>query len=173
MRRTLRIFGLLAVLVGCGGGVAPQAPAGFANQTTHSDAELWTIWKQAQASIAQKVDMNALERSLKGAPPDIRPGDPRAWQVSPRQLTVTAEPDVSSAALFAATGVHRSDPTGMIACPAPCNVRFAVAYSRYTPVRLVAYANSWDADIQNFPAILEYEFENQIMYSLGYNMKWR
>jgi hypothetical protein len=153
--------------------VPPQAPPGFINPTTHSDAELWTIWKQAQASIARQVDMNALQTSLDGTPPDIRPGDSRAWQIAPRQLTVTVEPDVSSGALFAAAGVYRPDPTGMIACPAPCNVRFAIAYSRYTPVHLVAYASSWDSDTQNFPAILEYEFENQILYSLGYDMTWR
>ena len=173
MRRTLRILGLLAVLVGCGGGVPPQAAPGFINQTSHADPELWAIWKQAQASIARQVNINALQTSLDGTPPDVRPGDPRVWQISPRRLTVTAEPDVSSATLFAATGVQRSDPTGMIACPEPCNVRFAAAYSRYSPVHLVAYASSWESDAQNFAAILEYEFENQIMYSLGYDMQWR
>jgi hypothetical protein len=114
-----------------------------------------------------------LQTSVNGTPPDIRPGDSRAWQVVPRELNVSPEPDISSQALSAATGVHRSDPTGMIACPAPCNVRFAVAYSRYSPVHLVAYAKSWDSDAQNFSPILEYEFENQIMYSLGYDMRWR
>jgi hypothetical protein len=173
MRRTLRIVGWLAVLVGCGGAVPPQGTPGFTNQTTHSDAELWTIWKQAQASIASQVNMNALQTSLDGTPPNICPGDSRAWQISPRQLPVAAEPDISADEFFQATGLHRTEPTGMIACPAPCNVRFATAYSRYSPVRLVAYAASWDSNTQSFSAILEYEFENQIMYSLGYNMRWR
>jgi hypothetical protein len=45
----------------------------------------------------------------------------------PHQLQVSAEPDVSSNVLLVATGLERTDPTGMIARPLPCNVRYAVA----------------------------------------------
>ena len=65
------VFGL--ALLGCGGEL-PEAPVGFVNQTQHSDAELWTIWKAAQENLAHEVDLNPLQRSISGAPADIRPG---------------------------------------------------------------------------------------------------
>ena len=112
---------------------AQPVAAGFVNQTQHSDAELQAIWTEAQQSVAQKIDLNPLQRLSNNVPPDTLPGDPRAWSVEPHQLLVAAVPDVSSEDLFAATGEHRSDPTGMIACPQPCNVRYTIAYSFYQP----------------------------------------
>jgi hypothetical protein len=115
---------LVLALLGCGR--QPNAlPVGFVNQTRHSDADLWVMWRAAQESLNQQVDLNPLQRSSSGAPADIRFGDPRALEIMPHQLQVTAEPDVSASALLAATGMERSDPTGMIACPEPCNVRYA------------------------------------------------
>ena len=90
----------------------------------------------------------------------------------PHQLKVTAEPDVSAEVLFAATGLERSDPTGMIACPAPCNVRYAVAYSFYSR-DFTRYAASWEDKGDSFTFVLEYEFENQILAALGYSLRWR
>src|ERR1700720_906069 len=72
-------------LLGCGGLPNPL-PVGFVNQTKHSDAERWGVWKAAQESLAQEVDMNPLQRSSSGAPADIRPGDPRALEVMPHHL---------------------------------------------------------------------------------------
>ena len=105
-------------LLGCGG--PPNAlPVGFVNQTNHSDAELWVVWKPAQES---------------------------------------------------------SDPTGMIACPAPCNVRYAAAYSFYSR-DLARYAASWEKQGDelgdSFSFVLEHEFENQILAALGYSLRWR
>jgi hypothetical protein len=105
-------------------------------------------------------------------PPDSLPGDPRAWSVEPRQLLVAAVPDVSSEDLFSASGEHRSDPTGMIACPQPCNVRYTTAYSFYRS-ELTKYAAPWEFAGDNLNVILEYEFENQILNALGYTMTWR
>jgi hypothetical protein len=92
--------------------------------------------------------------------------------VMPRRLIVAPRRDVSSATLFTATGESRSDPTGLIACPSPCNVRYAAAYSFFENPR-TAYAGSWEFDDDNFNVILQYEFENQILSSLGYDMTWR
>src|SRR5205085_4361994 len=170
MTRILCALALLMLLIGCGGN--PPAPAGFLNHTQHSDAALSAIWSDAQASVARQVDLNALQRSLHNAPPDLRPGDPRAFSIIPHQLTVASHADVSSTALLAATGTVRSDPTGMIACPQPCNIQYATAYSWYKPAQ-VRYAASWENDSTNFHDILQYEFENQIMYQLGYDMTWR
>jgi hypothetical protein len=90
----------------------------------------------------------------------------------PHQLIVAARRDISSAALLKATGDARPDPTGLIACPLPCNVRYAAAYSFFRNPR-TDYAGSWEFDGDNFNVILEYEFENQILSALGYDMKWR
>jgi hypothetical protein len=85
---------------------------------------------------------------------------------------VSAEPDVSSSDLPAATGAKRSDPTGMIACPKPCNVRYAAAYSFYSR-DLTQSAASWEEQGDSFTFVLEYEFENQILAALGYSLRWR
>ena len=89
----------------------------------------------------------------------------------PHQLRVSAEPDVSAGVLLAATGLERPDPTGMIACPQPCNVRYAAAYTLY-PKDLTRYAASWGGQGASFTFVLEYEFENQVLAALGYSLKW-
>jgi hypothetical protein len=171
MVRNLWKLVLGLTFLGCGG--QPNAlPVGFANQTKHSDADLWVIWTAAQESVAAQVDLNPLQRSTSGAAADIRAGDPRALAVMPHQLQVSAEPDVSSSALEAATGLDRTDPTGMIACPQPCNVRYAAAYSFYSR-DLTRYATSWETQGDSFTFVLEYEFENQILAALGYSLRWR
>jgi hypothetical protein len=171
MRRNLWKLVLGLGLLGCGG--QPNAlPVGFVNQTKHSDADLWVVWQAARESLAQEVDLNPLERSSSGAPADIRPGDPRALEVTPHQLKVSAEADVAAGVLLAATGLERSDPTGMIACPEPCNVRYAAAYSFYSR-DLTRFAASWEDQGDSFSFVLEYEFENQILAALGYNLRCR
>jgi hypothetical protein len=172
MGRALRAYFLLLVLIGCGGGTLGTAPVGFINQTRHSDAELWTIWQAAQQSLAQQIDLNPLQQTLSGAPPDLRPGDSRARHVEPHQILVAAVPDVAASVLLVDTGVARTDPTGLIPCPPPCNVRFAPAYSFYAQPR-TKYAASWDAQSGNFSLILQYEFENHILHALGYSTQWR
>jgi hypothetical protein len=170
--RTVCTLVLTVFLAGCGGGLPHALPVGFINQTQHSNADLWAIWKAAQQSLAQQVDLNPLQRSLYNAPADIRPGDARALEVMPHQLLVGAAPDVSSSVLLAATGVYRPDPTGLIACPQPCNVRYAAAYSLYAS-QLTKYAASWEFQGSNLTPILQYEFENQILAALGYDLAWR
>jgi len=171
---SLRTLILTMVLVGCGGGASDVLPIGFVNQTQHSVAELWTIWKSAQLSLVKKVDLNPLQRSFPGVVADIRPGDLGALSEAPHQIRVAGEPDVTSGTLFGTTGVLRTDPTGLIACPQPCNVRYAAAFSKYD-LHLTRYAESWEFEGDNFAVILEYEFENQIqiLSALGYNMRWR
>ena len=162
-----------AILTGCGGGAPPSTtPLGFVNRTHHSDADLQAIWTTAQQSVAQSIDLNPLQEPAVNVPRELLPGDSRALTVMPQHLTVAAVPDVSSNILFAATGARRANPTGMIPCPKPCNVRFSTAYSSYNPP-LTKYASSWEFDGDNFSVILEYEFENHILQALGYNMKWR
>jgi hypothetical protein len=95
---------MILLLEGCGG----SNPARFINQTRHSDAELWALWKAAQQNLAQQIDLNPLQRTLANVPPQIFPGDPRVWKAWPRQLTVSSRLDVSSTALFTATGMSRA-----------------------------------------------------------------
>jgi hypothetical protein len=169
--RNLGVGLLTVALAGCVGG-PNMRPNGFVNQTRHSDADLWANWKAAQRSVATQVDLNPLQPSPENAPRVILPGDARALNVKPQQLTVASEPDVSSSVLLAATGTLRPEPTGMIACPQPCDVSYAVAYSLYRP-ELTKYAASWESMDHDFDTILEYEFENQILFALGYDMRWR
>jgi hypothetical protein len=170
MRRNLWKFVLGLGLLGCGG--QPNAlSVGSVNQTKHSDTDLWVVWKAAQESLGQEVNLNPLQRSSSGAPADIRPRDPRALEVMPHQLKVSAEPDVTADILLAATGLERSDPTGMIVCPEPCTVRYAAAYSFYGR-DLTRYAPSWEEQGDSFSLVLEYEFENQILAALGYSLTW-
>ncbi len=171
MRRELRgLVVITLLLTGCGG--HSISAIGFINHTHHSDAELWSLWKAAQQSLSQQIDLNPVQRTLTNAPPVMPPGDARVWNISPRQLVVSAQADVSSSALYAATGVSRPDPTGLIFCPDPCNVAYAAAYSLYArPVS--RYAASWEFSGNNFDLLVKYEFENQILKALGYDMQWR
>src|SRR2546430_17285575 len=70
---SLRTLILTMVLVGCGGGASDVLPIGFVNETQHSVAEIWTIWKNTQQNLAKNVDLNPLQRSLPGAVADILP----------------------------------------------------------------------------------------------------
>ena len=171
MRLRSRIaFVLALVLSACGG--RPAVPVGFINHTRHSDAELQSLWRQAQQNVSQQIDLNPLEQEMKNTPPNIVAGDARAWNVSPHQLMVSSQPDISAADLYATTGTMRSDPTGLISCPAPCNVTYAPAYSLYTQPA-TRYAASWEFSSNNFDVLMEYEFENQILNALGYDTRWR
>ena len=172
MRQKLGMAILTAGLLGCGQSPHSSVPNGFVNRTQHSDADLQAIWTEAQQSVAQQIDLNPIQQLSKNLSPETRPGDPRALSVEPHQLLVAAVADASSEALFAATGERRADPTGMIACPRPCNVRYSTAYSFYQP-DLTKYAASWEFSGDNFNVILEYEFENHILSALGYDMTWR
>lgn len=172
MKRNILTAVFTAILLGCGGSSLSPIPSKFINQTQHSDANLQAIWMEAQQSVAQKIDLNPLQRLSHNVLPDTRPGDPRALHIEPDQLLVAPEPDVASAVLFAATGDRHTDPTGLIACPQPCNVRYSTAFSLYHP-ELTKYAASWEFAGDNFSVILEYEFENHILSTLGYDMTWR
>lgn len=165
----------LLILSGCGGrptsGISSSS-SGFINNTQHTDPQLWTLWTAAQQTLSQQIDLNPLQQQLNGTPAQMLPGDPRVWNVSPEQLTVASQPDVPSSALLAATGMSRSNPTGLIACPQPCNVQYAPAYSLYAQPT-TRYAASWENSGNNFDTLVEYEFENQILHTLGYDMTWR
>jgi hypothetical protein len=154
----------------CGNG--SDADIGFINETQHSDAQLWSLWKAAQKNLSQQIDLNPLQRQFSSVAPHILPGDSRVMAVSPHQLVVSSQPDVTSASLYTATGSNRPDPTGLVVCPQPCNVSYAAAYSLY--LRPAShYAASWEFAGNNFDALVQYELENQILKTLGYDMKWR
>ena len=172
MRLQSRIAILLAlVLAGCGGRATP--PAGFINHTRHSDAELASLWKSAQHNLSQQIDLNPLEQELNNAArPRLCPETREYGRFPPHQLVVSSQADVSSAALYLATGTTRPDPTGLISCPQPCNVNYAPAYSHYDQPA-TRYAVSWESSSNNFDVLVEYEFENHILNALGYDTRWR
>lgn len=158
------------LLSGCGND--SNSEVGFINQTQHSDSQLWNLWRAAQRAVSHRVDLNPVQQELNNAAPNLLPGNAKAWRVLPRQLTVAPQPDVTSAELYAATGTRRSDPTGMVLCPQPCNVRYAPAYSVYL-LPATRYAASWEFIGNNFDLLVQYEFENQILNALGYDLSWR
>lgn len=173
MRLGTRVAIVLAlILSGCGGRVTPPVGFGFINQTKHSSAELQSLWQQAQQKLSQQIDLNPLEQEMNNAAPHILPGDARVWNISPHQLVVSSQPDISAAELYATTGTARTDPTGLISCPQPCNVTYAPAYSLYAQPA-TRYAASWEFSGNNFDVLVEYEFENQILNALGYDVRWR
>jgi hypothetical protein len=73
---------LMLVLAGCGGGLPITVPVGFINHTQHSDADLEALWKRAQQTLAQEVDLNPLQRIGSNVPADIRPLEIRARSTS-------------------------------------------------------------------------------------------
>jgi hypothetical protein len=171
VRASVHLVGIGCVLFSaCGNGA--DADIGFINETQHSDTQLWSLWKAAQTNLAQQIDLNPLQRQFSNIAPNILPGDSRAWKVSPHQLIISSQPDVSSSVLYAATGTNRPDPTGLIVCPQSCNVSYAAAYSLYSRPAS-HYAASWEFAGNNFDSLVQYEFENQILKTLGYDMKWR
>ncbi|MBV8050311.1 MAG: hypothetical protein JOZ80_03935 [Acidobacteriaceae bacterium] len=170
MGRGACVVFLTFLLVGCGNSRS-QPPVGFINNTKHSDADLGKIWSAAQNSLAAAIDLNPLQSGADSSS-DILPGDPRTLSVQPHQLRVSPESDISSAALVAASGVFRANPTGLIPCPQNCKVRYTTAYSLYQP-GAISYAASWESSENNFRDILQYEFENQILFALGYDVSWR
>jgi len=75
MRRRLRLFMLCVVLFGGFGG-SPAPASGFVNHIQHSDAQLWALWRAAQQTLSQQIDLNPLQRTESGASANILPGDP-------------------------------------------------------------------------------------------------
>lgn len=161
---------MTTILAGCGGSSFPRS--GFVNRTGHNDDQLWSLWKRAQRSVSEQIDLNPLQQEQDNASPHLMPGDSRALNVYPGGLLVSPQPDISSATLLADTGERRADPTGLIPCPQICNVHYAPAYSLYRQ-RATCYAASWESSEPDYDYLLEYEFENQILSSLGYDMRWR
>jgi len=162
----------LVLLAGCGGSQPAPPAIGFLNRTAHTGSQLLNLWQQAQQNLSRQIDLNPLQRALSNAPAQLLPGDSRVWNVFPHQLVVAPQADVSSAQFYSATGGYRPDPTGLIVCPQPCNVRYAPAYSLYTQPAS-RYAASWESSEENFDFLVQYEFENQILHALGYDTRWR
>lgn len=156
--RWQRIALVMGIVLLTGGGARITPAIGFVNQTQHSDAQLWSLWKAAQQNLSQQIDLNPLQRTLSNAPAHIIPGDSRVWKVSPHQLSVLSQADVSSAALYATTGTNRPDPTGLISCPAPCKGNYAAAYSLYS-TRGSRYAASWEFSGNNFDVLVQYSLK--------------
>ncbi len=161
-------FLLVALLTGCGTG----RPVGFVNETaTHSDAQLMELWHQAQQALSQQIYLNPIQHIRYGTPEDLLPGDSRALNFKPRMITVQVIADLTSAQLLI-YGVDLPAPTGMIVCPQPCDGRVGMAFS--TPAKYrTDIAASWEHNEPDWDFLVVYEFENHILYGLGYDMSWR
>ncbi len=124
-------------------------------------------WKIAQQTIANKEsDMNPVTRLLiPGTPMQSIPPDPRALGTMPKGVKVIAVPDIPVSQLVLrdpAWGRH-SDPSGVIDCGAQLLAHACVDIQTNT-----VYAAS-----SLIPQALEWEFENVILNSLGYDISGR
>jgi hypothetical protein len=159
---------LTALLTACG---VPR-PVGFLNQTAmHSDAQLMELWGQAQQDLSQGIYLNPIQHLSYGTPEDLLPGDSRALNFAPRMITVRVVPDLTSAQLLV-YGMDLPAPTGMIACPQPCDGRVGAAFST-PPKHRTHVAASRELNEADWDIVIVYEFENHILYGLGYDISWR
>ena len=160
---------LLAVLLAsCGSGL----PVGFKNETAmHSDAQLMDSWHQAQQNLSRQVYLNPVQHIVYGVPEVLLPGDSRALKFNPRMITVRVVADLTSAQL-SVYGVDLPAPTGMIVCPQPCDQGVTMAFSS-PPRRSTYVAASREHNESEWDYIVVYEFENHILYGLGYDVSWR
>lgn len=162
------LFLLIVVLTGC----STARPVGFVNETPlHSDAQLMELWRQAQRDLSQEIYLNPIQHLLYGTRENLLPGDSRALNFAPRMITVRAVPDLTSIQLLV-YGMDLPEPTGMIVCPQPCDDRVGAAFS--TPVQYRTHvAASWEHNETEWELIMVWEFENHILYGLGYDTYWR
>jgi len=157
---------LLLVLVGCG------APAYFDNRTPHGDLYLDQLWTAAQEHVATAA--LPLNPQASGTATQFTRPDAHACMIFPHGLIVQSLPDVAAAVLDQLTpGLQYTNPTGEILCPQPCDRLFDNAYSE--PGVGTYYARSFDATWPeaSLDDLLRYEFEAQILYKLGYDVRWR
>jgi hypothetical protein len=162
------LFLLVTLLTSCG----TARPVGIVNETAfHSDAQLMKLWHQAQQNVSQQVYLNPVQHILYGTPEDLLPGDSRALKFNPRMVTVKVIADLTSAQLLV-YGMNLPAPTGMIVCPQPCDQRVGMAFSNPAQYRTHAAA-SWERNEPEWDYIIVYEFENHILYGLGYKIPWR
>jgi len=171
------LFPSVIAMAGCGGQpVGTASAAGFINHTQHSSAQLSALWSAAQQILSHHIDLNPLQRELYNAAPNILPGDARALGVSPHQLQVeiASRRFISGPAAGNRDGAprsHRTDRLSSTVQHALC-ASYAPAYSHYAQPA-TRYAASWESSESNFDALVRYEFENQILHSLGYDTTWR
>jgi hypothetical protein len=164
----MAFFLLVTLWASCGTG----RPVGFVNESAlHSDSQLMELWHQAQQDLSQQIYINPVQHILYGTREDTLPGDPRALRFRPRMITVQVTPDLTSVQLLV-YGMDLPPPTGMIVCPQPCDQRVAKAFSDPARYR-TQVAASWERDESAWDYIVVYEFENHILYGLGYDTSWR
>ena len=162
----------LIALFFCGCGAVPDssppdATVLFINETSASNSALMQQWTTAQQNIAVKPsDMNPVTRLLvPGTPAVTIQQDPRALTVLPRGLKVVAVPDISISQLVLRDPAwgRQSDPSGVIDCGAKLLAHSCVDIQ----------ANTVYSASSLIPQALEWEFENVILNSLGYDVSGR
>lgn len=149
-------------LVACGNG-----PREFTNRTRLSQNFFYVQWQAAQTVVATA----AIRLNPGQIIPIVSTPDKKAFRIQPDGLVVEELPDVTAAQMLEMAGIRAFDPTGELLCPAGCDVQFTPAYS--TLGTGVYYARSLDAHELLLSRDLQYEFENQILFRLGYNVSHR
>lgn len=147
-------FVLVLQFCGCGGGSVSAAEPDFSNDSASiiSTAQLQQWWLEAQTTPIQLNHNTVLLNPA--TPPDDRPPDPRAMNIQPKNIEYQLMPD-------SIKGFPCS--TVMILCNGQTTFR-------QNGGALVQVANSPFVDIH---AVTVYEFQNVILYKLGYDLSGR
>ena len=141
--------------------------ATFVNYSSASYYELIGQWRAAQKNLATApFPLDA------GAPGLMRPPDPRALTVVPKNVTVIAVPDVPISDLIKVNpGWSRDeDPSGSILIMQNNGL---VGYQTCHAVTMPWARPRVYAAFSEIPAVLVYEFENIILSRLGYDVSNR
>jgi hypothetical protein len=159
------VAGVLIIVAACGGQPAQRPDeSGFINQTNGAATsnDLKGLWQRAQQTLAtQTIALNPVTAEFQNVAVVYVAADPRAYQVAPNGVTVTAVPDIPVSALpsvFKDKGYV--DPTGVIRCSCPTGYCHA-----YTNNQQVWVAQSMALN----DGATGWEFQNIILNRLGYD----
>lgn len=84
---------VLVVIIGCGAPVKLTVDAElFINDTTATQAQLWTLYQEAQTAIAaHPIELNPVPVLLNGATPVYVPANPKALDIFPYDVLKITE----------------------------------------------------------------------------------
>lgn len=136
----------------------------FVNYSGLTDAQLMDIWKKVQNTTATQPFQTG---------DGTKPGDPRALQLQPKNLTVVAVPD------WSIPDLEKIDPAWSKDASKPHSGAFAILGNGLLGYETVAgVTHPWNKPriygaVSVMAAVLEWEFQNVMVNKLGYSVEGR